>query len=85
LVTAPTFACSLPLFFLKSVVDVWFLTGVDRWVWDIRDLYIDMRVKGSMKMIIYKLIYVPANDHESLLNLKGVYGLNLTTDGDLFN
>jgi hypothetical protein len=23
--------------------------------------------------------------HESLLNLKGVYGLNLTTDSDLIN
>jgi hypothetical protein len=53
---------SLPFFFLKSVFDVWFLTGVDRWCGDIRDLYVDMCIKGSMKMILYKLIYAPANE-----------------------
>jgi hypothetical protein len=30
----PIFVGSLPFFFLKSVGDVWFLTGVDRWVWE---------------------------------------------------
>jgi hypothetical protein len=54
---------SLLLFFLKSEVDVWFLTGVDRWVWGYQGfIYTDMGVKGSMKMIIYNLIYAPDNE-----------------------
>jgi hypothetical protein len=32
-VIVPTFALSLQFFFLMSVIDVWFLTGVDRWAW----------------------------------------------------
>jgi hypothetical protein len=56
-VIALTFVGSLPLFFLKSEVDVWFLTGDGRWVWGYQGfIYIDMGVKGLM-MIVYKLIY----------------------------
>jgi hypothetical protein len=50
----------LQLFFLKSQVDVWFLTGVDRWVWGYQgSIFTDMAVKGLI-MIIYH-IYAPAN------------------------
>jgi hypothetical protein len=56
----PTFAGSLPVLFLSP----WATSGSSQALMGgcvaLRGLYIDMRVKGSMKMIIYKRIFAPA-------------------------
>jgi hypothetical protein len=52
---ASTFVGSL-LFFLKSVV--WFLTSVDRWVWDIRDLNKICASKVRCRWLCTSLLYI---------------------------
>jgi hypothetical protein len=69
----PTFVRSLLFFFLKSVVDIWFLTGVDRWLWGYQGFIYWWARQRFDEDDYFKLLYMhQLMKHESLLNLKGV-------------